>query len=111
MNEALFSADSRSLVATLEYASDPILDALHRHLSPLLTRWQADRQLFDDLDLRETTRWINAVSIMLMTPPWLGLSPRAKRSFLSRYLVRALVHAPISRGIVSRSNQSSKATD
>ncbi|WP_307873727.1 MULTISPECIES: TetR/AcrR family transcriptional regulator [unclassified Frankia] len=93
LNEALFSADSRSWVAALEYASEPIVDAMHRQISPLLERWQADRQLHADLDLRETTRWINLVSITLMTPPWLELSSQAKREFLDRYLVRALVPA------------------
>jgi TetR/AcrR family transcriptional regulator len=91
VNGALFSADSRSWVAALEYASEPIVDAMHRQISPLLERWQADGVLHADLDLRETTRWINLVSITLMTPPWLDRSPRVKEEFLDRYLVRALV--------------------
>ncbi len=94
VNEALFSPGSRSWVAALEYASEPVLDQMHRHLAPLLEQWRADGQLHADLDLRETTRWLNVVSITLMTPPWLGLSLRAKREFLDRYLVRALVRAP-----------------
>ena len=94
VNEALFSPDSRSFVAALEFASEPIIDAFHHHIGPLLQEWQTQGQLYADLDLRETTRYVNAVSMMLMTPPWLELSRRAKRSYLDRYLVRALVQRP-----------------
>jgi TetR/AcrR family transcriptional regulator len=91
VNEGLLSADSRSLIAELEFSSEPVIDALHRHLAPLLRQWQVDGQLYADLDLRETTRWINAVAILLITPPWRDLSPRAQRTFLNQYLIRALV--------------------
>jgi TetR/AcrR family transcriptional regulator len=91
VNEALFSADSRWLVTSLEVGSAPVVDQLYRHLGPLLERWQADGQLHSDLDLRETTRWMNAVALLLLAPPWLDRSARAKRTFLQQYLVRALV--------------------
>jgi TetR/AcrR family transcriptional regulator len=89
VNEALFSPDSRPLVTGLEMA-DPIADGVYRHIAPLLLRWQADGQLSPDLDLRVTARWLNGVSVMLMTPPWLEMPVEEKRAFLDRYVVRAL---------------------
>lgn len=91
VNEALFSADSRSIVTSVELSSEPIIDGIYRHVGPLLEQWQASGQLHDDLDLRETTRWMNTVTLMLLAPPWLERSTTAKRTFLGRYLVRALV--------------------
>ncbi len=91
VNEALFSPDSRSIVTSVELSSEPIVDGIHRHVGPLLEQWQASGQLYDDLDLRETTRWMNTVTLMLLAPPWLERSTAAKRSFIDRYLVRALM--------------------
>ncbi len=91
VNEALFSADSRPLVTAVEMTAEPIVEGVHRHIAPLLRQWQADGQLHADLDLRMTARWMNAVSVMLMTPPWLEMPRRDKRSFIDQYLVRALV--------------------
>jgi AcrR family transcriptional regulator len=91
VNEAMFSADSRWLVISIELGAEPVVDQFHRHLGPLLKRWQADGQLHGDLDLRETTRWINAFSNLLLTPPWSDGSSRAKRAFIERYLLRALI--------------------
>ena len=90
VNEALFSPDSRPLVTALEMA-DPIADGVYRHIAPLLRRWQASGQLSGDLDLRTTARWLNTVSVMLMTPPWLEMAVAEKRAFLDRYVVRALL--------------------
>ena len=89
VNEALFSPDSRPLVTALEMA-DPIADGVYRHIAPLLRRWQADGQLSPDLDLRVTARWLNTVSVMLMTPPWLEMPVEEKRKFLDRYVMPAL---------------------
>ena len=52
VNEALFSADSRDFVASLELSSEPLFNASFRHFGPVLQRWQADGQLH--ADLRET---------------------------------------------------------
>jgi TetR/AcrR family transcriptional regulator len=90
VNEALFSPDSRSFVA-VEMTTDPIADGVYRHIAPLLRQWQADGQLSADLDLRMTARWLNSVSVMLMTPPWLEMPVADKRAFLDRYVVRALL--------------------
>ncbi|MGH2476488.1 MAG: TetR/AcrR family transcriptional regulator [Candidatus Limnocylindrales bacterium] len=93
VNEALFSPASRSIVTAVELSSEPIVDSIYRHIGPLLEQWQASGQLHGDLDLRETARWMNAVSLMLLTPPWLERSTSAKRTFLDRYLVRALIRS------------------
>jgi hypothetical protein len=90
VNEALFSPDSRSLVTAVE-TTDPIADGVYRHIAPLLRQWQADGQLPADLDLRMTARWLNAVSVMLMTPPWLEMPVAEKRAFLDRYVLPALL--------------------
>ncbi|MGF7238657.1 MAG: TetR/AcrR family transcriptional regulator [Frankia sp.] len=91
VNVALYSEDSRSLVTALEMTSEPIVDGIHRYVGPLLEGWQADGQLRSDLDIRETVRWLNTVALLLLAPPWSGRSRDAMRTFLERYLVRALV--------------------
>jgi AcrR family transcriptional regulator len=91
VNEALFSPDSRSLVTAVEMAAEPIVEGVYRHIAPLLQQWQDGGQLHSDLDLRMTARWLNSVSVMLMTPPLLELPAAEKRAFLDRYVVRALV--------------------
>lgn len=91
VNEALFSPDSTGMVVAMELESRPLGEASYRHFGPLLERWQADGQLHADLDLRDTVRWIGTVSLVLLTPPWRERTEAAKREFLDRYLVRALV--------------------
>jgi TetR/AcrR family transcriptional regulator len=91
VNEALFSPGSRDMVATLELGSEQLVDASYRHFGPLLERWQAAGQIHADLDLRDTVRWIGAMALTLLTTPWRERSDAAKREFLDRYLVRALV--------------------
>jgi AcrR family transcriptional regulator len=88
---ALFSPDSRTLVTAVEMSADPIVDGVYRHIAPLLRQWQEDGQLPADLDLRMTSRWLNSVSVMLMTPHWLAMPVADKRAFLDRYVVRALL--------------------
>ena len=91
LTDAMFSDDSGWMVMALEVSSEAVVDTYHRNLGPLIERWQADGQLHADLDPRETTRWINAVALLLMAPPWVNRSDDAKRLFLDQYLVRALV--------------------
>lgn len=91
VNEALFSPDSRPLVTAVEMAADPIVDGVYRHIAPLLRQWQADGQVAADLDLRMIAQWLNTVSIMLMTPPWLEMPVTDKRAFLDRYIMPALL--------------------
>ncbi len=90
VNEALFSPDSRPIVTAVESSSEPIVEGLYRHVGPLLRQWQADGQLAPDLDLRQTMRWLNVVSVSMMVPPWLAMPTAEKRAFLRRYVVRAL---------------------
>jgi TetR/AcrR family transcriptional regulator len=94
LNEALFSPVSSAQVSSLEMSSEAILDAAERHFGPLLARWQADGQVHADLDVRETLRWINAIALFLLAPPWRQRSIAAKHELLERYLVRALVVTP-----------------
>lgn len=91
LNEALFSPDSGPVVSALWLQSEPLIDSLYEAYGPLLEGWQADGQLWGDLDVRETLRWMNAVSLMLLGPPWRDLSRKAKRDFLQCYLLRALL--------------------
>jgi AcrR family transcriptional regulator len=91
ISEALFTEGSRSLTESLELTADPIVDAVYRHLGPLMRQWREDGQLAADLDLRETVRWMMAAGVIIMSPPWSGWPPARKRAFLDRYVVRALV--------------------
>jgi TetR/AcrR family transcriptional regulator len=91
LNEALFSERSSAFVTFLELSSEQLLDATLRHLGPLLERWKVSGRLHGDLDVRETVRWINAVALILLSPPWRTRPASAKRVFLDQYLVRALV--------------------
>jgi TetR/AcrR family transcriptional regulator len=91
VNEALFSPGSRDMVVALELGSEQLLDASCRHFGPLLEGWQAAGQVHADLDPRDTVRWIGVLSATLLTTPWRKRSDAAKREFLDRYLVRALV--------------------
>ena len=91
VNEALFPQDTRSLLTPVELASDAVVEGVYRHISPLLRQWQDDGQLSADLDLRTTTRWLNLISVTLLTPPWLEMPNTEKRAFLDTYVLRALL--------------------
>jgi TetR/AcrR family transcriptional regulator len=91
LNEALFSTESTGLVTSLALSSEAIVDVMANHFGPLVEQWQADGALHDDLDGRETVRWLNSVALMLLAPPWRHRSNDAKRTFLEHYVVRALV--------------------
>lgn len=91
LNEALFSAESSALVTWLELNSESLVDAGLRHFGSLLQRWRDAGQIHGDLDLRETVRWLNAVSLVMLSDPWRHRSRAEKHQFLDVYLVRALV--------------------
>ena len=91
LNEALFSSDSGPVVSALQLQSERLIDSMSQAYGPLLEGWQADGQIWADLNVRETLRWMNAVSLMLLGPPWRALNRKAKRDFLERYLLRALL--------------------
>jgi TetR/AcrR family transcriptional regulator len=91
LNEALFSPASRPFISALELSSEALVDAPLRQFGPLFDRWKSDGQLHAELDVRETVRWMNAVSLVLLAPPWRERSRAAKQEFLAFYLVRALL--------------------
>ncbi|CUU60361.1 DNA-binding transcriptional regulator, AcrR family [Parafrankia irregularis] len=91
ISEALFSEGGRSAVELRELTAEPIVDAVYRHLEPLLNRWSESGQLYEDLDVRETVRWLIAVGSILMVPPWSTWSPQQQRVFVNSHVVRALV--------------------
>jgi TetR/AcrR family transcriptional regulator len=91
VEKALYSPDSRQFVTAVQMTSELVSDGVYRHISPLLQRWQADGQLASDLDLRTTARWVQWVSVMLMSPPWLEMPVADKRAFLDRYVVAAFL--------------------
>jgi AcrR family transcriptional regulator len=91
LNEALFSSESRALVASWELGSEALFEAVYRHFGPLLERWQADGQLHDDLDLGEVVRWIETLQLSLLGEPWRQRSLEEQRKLLARFLVRAVV--------------------
>ncbi|MCK9897226.1 TetR/AcrR family transcriptional regulator [Frankia sp. AgB32] len=94
LNEMMFSGESRWLVTSLELRSEAVADAFHLHLGPLLERWRAQGQLRADLDLRETSRWMNTVALLLLGPPWATRPDEAKRDFVERYIVPGLLPHP-----------------
>ncbi|MBL7498006.1 helix-turn-helix transcriptional regulator [Frankia sp. CNm7] len=91
LNEALFAKDSRGLVTSLELRSEAVVDAFHRHLGPLLAQWRAEGQLREDLDLREISRWMNTVGLLLLGPPWTERSEQEKREFVECYILPGLL--------------------
>jgi TetR/AcrR family transcriptional regulator len=91
LNEALFSPESRALVASWELGSEALFQAVYRHFGPLLEGWQAIGQLHDDLDLGELVRWIETLQLSLLGEPWRQQSPDQQRQLLMRFLVRAVV--------------------
>jgi TetR/AcrR family transcriptional regulator len=94
LNEALFSSESRALVASWELGSQALFEAVYRHFGPLLEAWQADGQLHDDLDLGEVVRWIETLQLSLLGEPWRQRSMDEQRQLLVRFLVRAVVPPP-----------------
>lgn len=91
LNEALYSPASSAGVSAIQLGSEAMNDVAIRHFAPLLERWQGAGQLHADLDVPETIRWMNAIALTLLAPPWRRRSAAEKQVFLERYLVRALV--------------------
>jgi AcrR family transcriptional regulator len=94
LNEALFSAESRALVASWQLGSEALFEAVYRHFGPLLEAWQAAGQLHGDLDLGEVVRWIETLQLSLLSEPWRDRSMAEQRQLLVRFLVRAVVPSP-----------------
>jgi TetR/AcrR family transcriptional regulator len=93
VNAALLSSGS-PLSASLAVSAEPVIDGVRRHLGPLLERWQAAGQLQPDLDLDQAARWLNAVGVTLLTPPWRSMSTAQRQQFLEQFVLRALLVPP-----------------
>ncbi|MDA8044149.1 MAG: TetR/AcrR family transcriptional regulator [Actinomycetota bacterium] len=68
LNEALFSPESGPVVTVLQLRSERLMDVICSYYGPLLEEWKLSGQLAPDLDVREALRWMNAISLMLLSP-------------------------------------------
>ena len=91
LNEAMFASESTALAGALELGTERIVDLTIAHYEPLFSKWQADGEMYPDLDRREVARWIHTTALFLLSPPWRYRSHRAKRRFVDQFVVRALV--------------------
>jgi AcrR family transcriptional regulator len=91
LNEALFATESLALSTVLEVGSEQLVDLIALHFGPLFERWQADGEMYPDLDRREVARWIHTAALVLLSPAWRGRTTAAKRRFVEQFVVRALV--------------------
>ncbi|MDY6995078.1 MAG: TetR/AcrR family transcriptional regulator [Actinomycetota bacterium] len=91
VNLALYGPESAPLAPVLDAGADAITDVVAAQLKPLFAQWKADGQLYSDLDLRETVQWMSATTSFLLTPHWRARPASAKRRFVDRYLLRALI--------------------
>ena len=91
LNEALYASESAALAPLLESGAEAVTDVLAAYLGPLFKQWKADGQIYPDLQLRDTAQWLSATSSFLLTPQWRQRSAAAKRRFVDRYVIRALV--------------------
>lgn len=93
LNAALYASDSAVLAPVLETGAQAVSDILARHLAPLFRRWKDEGRIYPDLVLVETVQWITATTSFLLTTHWRDRSAAAKRRFVDRYMIRALVCA------------------
>jgi len=91
LTDALFSPKSEGLATSVEFESDALFETALRRFGPPLARWQAQGQLHADLDIRQTVRWLIAQAVLLLSPPWRGLSDAERRTIVERYVVRGLL--------------------
>ncbi len=91
VNAALYAAHSVALAPVLEAGAEEITDVVAGVLKPLFQQWKLDGQIHADLDLRETVQWISATTSFLLTTRWRYRPASAKKRFVDRYLLRALV--------------------
>ncbi|ANI39089.1 TetR family transcriptional regulator [Mycolicibacterium vaccae ATCC 25954] len=91
VNLALYAGDSSALAPVLEHGAEAIAAVLAEQLGPLFAQWKTDGQIHADLDLVETVQWMSATTSFLLTAQWRHRPLSAKRRFVDRYLVRALV--------------------
>jgi TetR/AcrR family transcriptional regulator len=91
LNRALYNSESTALIPVLEGGAAVVTDVVVSHVKPLFVQWKRDGQIYPDLNVRETAEWISATSSFLLTTHWRHRPAAAKRRFVDRYMVRALV--------------------
>lgn len=91
LNLALYSSESTALVPVLELGADQVASVMAEHVGPLFKQWKSDGLIHSDLDVRETVQWMSATTSFLLTAGWRHRPASAKRRFVDRYLIRALV--------------------
>lgn len=91
VNLALYAGESGGLTTVLEAGAQSVTEIVAGNLKPLFKAWKDEGQIYPDLDLNETVQWMSATSSFLLTPTWRHRSPAAKRRFVDRYLLRALI--------------------
>ncbi|PRC43186.1 TetR family transcriptional regulator [Mycobacterium sp. ITM-2017-0098] len=91
VNRALYAGDSAALAPILEIGAEAVTGVVAAHLKPLFAHWKDSGQVYADLDLNETVQWMSATSSFLLTTHWRHRPASAKRRFVDRYLLRALV--------------------
>lgn len=91
LNRALYSGESAALAPVLEVGAEAVTGVVAAHLKPLFAAWKHDGQIYADLDLNETVQWMSATSSFLLTTHWRHRPASAKRRFVDRYVLRALV--------------------
>lgn len=91
LSVALFAPESEGIAVSVEMESDAVFTIAMRHYGPVLTRWLASGQLHDDLDIATIIRWITALALVLLSSPWRELSAAERRSFVDKYVARALL--------------------
>ncbi len=91
VNDALYASESTALAPVLERGAEAVADAVAAQVGALFRQWKADGQIYSDLNLRETVQWMSATTSFLLTSSWRHRPAAAKRRFVDRYLIRALV--------------------
>lgn len=91
VNLALYSSDVAATAPILEAGADAVGDLVVGHLKPLFQRWKDSGQIHPDLDVRETADWMSATTSFLLTAKWRHRPAAAKKRFVDRYVIRALV--------------------
>lgn len=90
---ALFAPESEGIAVSVEMESDAVFDIAMRHYGPVLARWQASGQLYEDLEIETVIRWITALALVLLSSPWRELTSAERHSFVDRYVARALLNS------------------
>jgi len=91
LNAALYASDSAALAPVLQLGAEAVGEIVGRHVAPMFRQWKDAGRIYPDLTLGETVQWMTATTSFLLTTHWRDRSATAKRRFVDRYLIRALV--------------------